>query len=151
MEGQRLLELNPIFEKTAKDMGFYSPELLEEVARKGTVKDVIGVPKEIRRLFVTAHDIEPIWHIKIQSVFQRHVENAVSKTVNLPKDASVDDVNEVYRLAYELGCKGVTVYRYGSKEGQVLNLGLEEEKKDYVVADETYSGGKPLITCEICG
>jgi ribonucleoside-diphosphate reductase alpha chain len=151
LEGERLLELNPLFERTAKDQGFYNSDLLEEIARVGSTKGVEGVPEDVKRLFVTAHDISPEWHVKMQAVFQRHTENAVSKTVNLPENATVKDVSDVYHLAHELGCKGVTVYRYGSKEGQVLNLGLKEEKDEYVMADENFAGGKPLITCEICG
>jgi ribonucleoside-diphosphate reductase alpha chain len=152
LEGARLFELHPIFEQTAKDRGFYGGETLEKIVSHGTIKDIEGIPEDIRRLFVTAHDIAPEWHVKIQAAFQRHTENAVSKTVNLPEDASISDVEKVYRLAYQLHCKGVTVYRYGSKGTQVLNLGVEARGEGKVAtASAEYAGGRPIEGCEVCG
>jgi len=152
LEGARLFELHPIFEQTAKDRGFYGGDTLEKIVQHGTIKDVEGVPEDIRRLFVTAHDIAPEWHVKIQAAWQRHTENAVSKTVNLPEDASISDVENVYRLAYKLRCKGVTVYRYGSKGTQVLNLGVESRGEPKVAtAEAEYAGGRPIEGCEVCG
>ncbi|MBN2032730.1 MAG: vitamin B12-dependent ribonucleotide reductase [Deltaproteobacteria bacterium] len=122
MDNDELLETNPHFEKVAKERGFYSPELMEGVARKGTIRHIDGIPKDVREVFVTAHDVTPEWHVRMQAAFQKYTDNAVSKTVNLPRDSTVDDVLKVYNLAYELGCKGVTIYRDGSKENQVLSV-----------------------------
>ncbi|OPY29107.1 MAG: ribonucleotide-diphosphate reductase subunit alpha [Methanocella sp. PtaU1.Bin125] len=150
--GARLFEINPLFERVAKDRGFYSSTLLEKVVRQGTVKDMKEVPEDVRRIFVTAHEIAPEWHLKMQAAFQKHTENAVSKTVNLPSEATTADIENIYRLAWELKCKGVTVYRYGSKGEQVLNIGPGAgEARGAVTATEEYAGGKPLTTCEFCG
>ncbi|MFH0896853.1 MAG: adenosylcobalamin-dependent ribonucleoside-diphosphate reductase, partial [Candidatus Bathyarchaeota archaeon] len=150
LEGARLFELNPLFERTAKDKGFYSAELMGKIAKSGTLKGVEEVPEDVRKIFVTSHDISPQWHVRIQAAFQKYTENAVSKTVNLPHDATVRDVEEVYRLAYKLRCKGVTVYRYGSKGEQVLNLGVGDEKAEkYMRAEAEYAGGIPTITCQV--
>lgn len=128
-EEDRLIEVNPHFEEMAKEMGFYSKQLMEEVAEKGSVQD-IDIPENAKSLFVTALDISPEWHIRMQAAFQKYTDNATSKTVNFRKDATIDDVRKVYELAYELGCKGVTVYRYGSRKEQVLTTGEEEEIKE---------------------
>jgi len=149
--GARLFELNPLFERVAKERGFYSTALMEKVAKVGTIKELKEVPKEVRRIFVTAHDISPEWHVKMQAAFQKYTENAVSKTVNLPHDATVKDVEETYLLAYKLKCKGITVYRYGSKGEQVLNLGEVGGNRQYVSAGAEYAGGSPAVTCEVCG
>jgi len=125
LDGTTLREVNPVFESLAKEMGFYSDELMDEVARKGSLVDVEGVPEEVKRIFVTAHEIEPEWHIRMQAAFQKYTDNAVSKTVNFPREATPDDVEEVFLLAYTLGCKGVTVYRDGSRDEQVLTVGTE--------------------------
>ena len=130
MDNDKLLEVNPYFEKMARKSGFYSTELMDDVAKKGSIQDTMEIPEEIRRVFVTAHDVSPDWHIRMQAAFQKHTDNAVSKTVNLPHDASVEDVKKVYDLAYELGCKGVTIYRDGSKENQVLSFSQKEKKED---------------------
>jgi len=121
MDNDELLEVNPYFEKVAKERGFYSRDLMDTVAKTGSIKELDDIPEDVREVFVTAHDVTPEWHIRMQAAFQNHTDNAVSKTVNLPKDATVDDVLKVYNLAYELGCKGVTIYRDGSKENQVLS------------------------------
>jgi ribonucleoside-diphosphate reductase alpha chain len=150
--GTRLFEINPLFERIAKERKFYSGELLEKVARYGSIRGINEIPEDVRRVFVTAHDISPEWHVRMQAAFQRHTENAVSKTVNLPHDATLKDIEEVFSLAYRLKCKGVTVYRYGSKGEQVLNLGLGlEETRRVVSADEEYAGGLPTINCQVCG
>jgi ribonucleoside-diphosphate reductase alpha chain len=152
LEGARLFELHPIFEQMAKDRGFYGGETLEKIVSHGTIRDIEGIPEDVRRLFVTAHDIAPEWHVRIQATFQRHCENAVSKTVNLPEDASISDVDKVYRLAHQLHCKGVTIYRYGSKGTQVLNLGVESRGEGKVAtASAEYAGGRPIEGCEVCG
>jgi ribonucleoside-diphosphate reductase alpha chain len=123
-----LLEVNPIFEKMAKDGGFYSEQLMQNIAEHGTVHDIEEVPEDIRKIFVTAHDITPEVHIEMQAAFQRHTDNAVSKTVNFPNNATIEDVEKVYRLAYQEGCKGVTIYRDGSRDEQVLSTGKKDEK-----------------------
>lgn len=148
LSGTRLFETNPLFEIVAKERGFYSAGLLEEVARTGSVQNVAAVPDDIRELFITALDIEPEWHVKMQAVFQKYTDNAVSKTVNLPSNATAEDVRKVYDLAWKLKCKGVTVFRYGSKPEQVLYVG-EVQTKDgkFVTAQAEYAGGCPTQNC----
>ena len=137
MDNDELIEVNPHFAAVAKERGFYSDELMKRIAHHGTVADMAEVPEDVRRLFVTAHDIEPVWHVKMQAAFQDHTDNAVSKTVNFSHDAKVGDVEEVYRLAYSLGCKGVTIYRDGSKDEQVLSTGRTKEAKGQPAAAAT--------------
>jgi len=129
MEGTKLIEVNPYFEKVAKERGFWSRELMEKIAEKGSIKEFDEIPNDVKAVFVTAHDITPMEHIKMQAAFQKFVDNAVSKTVNFPHEATSKDVEDVYLLAYELGCKGVTVYRDGSREKQVLTRGRKDEKR----------------------
>jgi ribonucleoside-diphosphate reductase alpha chain len=123
LEGTRLTEVHPLFRDAALARGFYSDDLMREVAQRGSVRDVAGVPDDLKRLFVTAYDIAPEWHVRMQAAFQRHVHNSVSKTINFPAGATPEDVARAYRLAYALGCKGVTVYRDHSREEQVLSFG----------------------------
>jgi ribonucleoside-diphosphate reductase alpha chain len=120
MDNDELLEVNPYFEKIARDRGFYSRDLMDTIARKGSIADLEEIPEDVRKIFVTAHDVSPDWHVRMQAAFQKYTDNAVSKTVNLPHDSTRDDVLRVYDLAFELGCKGITIYRDGSKENQVL-------------------------------
>jgi len=129
MDGTKLVEVNPLFEAKARERGFYSPELMERIAEHGTLHDMPEVPADIRRVFVTAHDITPEYHIRMQAAFQKFTDNAVSKTVNFPNSATVEDVEKVYLLAYRLGCKGVTIYRDGSRDEQVLSTGAKKEAK----------------------
>ncbi|MHB0998033.1 MAG: vitamin B12-dependent ribonucleotide reductase [Armatimonadota bacterium] len=128
LDGTEMIEVNPLFEQTAHDRGFYSEALMKEIAKSGTLHGLGDVPADVQRAFVTAHDIAPLWHIKMQAAFQKYVDNAVSKTVNFPHTATNEDVAEVYKLAYRMGCKGVTVYRDGSRDEQVLSVG--NTKKD---------------------
>jgi ribonucleoside-diphosphate reductase alpha chain len=130
MEGTKLIEVNPYFEKIAKERGFWKRELMERIADKGSIQEFEEVPEDIKRLFTTAHDITPHEHIRMQAAFQKYVDNAVSKTVNFSNSATTEDVKEVYLLAYEYGCKGVTVYRDGSREEQVLTKGKKEGKAE---------------------
>ena len=123
MDNDRLIEANPIFEDVAVKQGFYSRELMQLIADHGSVAGIDEVPVDVQRTFRTAHDISPEWHIRMQAAFQKSTDNAVSKTVNFASEATVEDVREVYDLAYDLGVKGVTIYRDGSKEGQVLTTG----------------------------
>jgi ribonucleoside-diphosphate reductase alpha chain len=146
--GARLFETNALFEETAKSRGFYSAKLLEEIARTGSVQKIAGLPEDVKRLFVTALDIEPVWHVKMQAAFQKSTDNAVSKTVNLPNDAKVEDVREIYDLAHKLKCKGVTVFRYGSKPEQVLYIGqIKTKEGTFVSAQSEYAGGCPTQNC----
>lgn len=122
MDNDQLVEVNPLFEAVAKERGFYSPELMRTVAAQGTVAHIKEIPDDVRRVFVTAHEISPAYHVRMQAAFQKYTDNAVSKTVNLPNAATTDDVAEVFWQAYREGCKGVTVYRDGSRSGQVLSV-----------------------------
>ncbi len=126
LDGEALFEMHPLFKQMARQDGFYSKELAEQIAETGSIQNIKGIPNKIKRLFVTAHDVAPEWHIRIQAAFQKYTDNAVSKTVNFPHDATPDDIEKVYRLAYETGCKGITIYRYGSRDRQVLNIGREQ-------------------------
>lgn len=136
MDNNILVEVNPIFEKIATEQGFYSEELMQRIAEHGTVQDIEEIPEEIRNVFVTAHDITPDTHIEMQAAFQQHTDNAVSKTVNFSNSATFEDVEQVYRLAYEKGCKGVTIYRDGSRDLQVLSTGKKEEKAPTSAAED---------------
>jgi len=130
MDNDKLLEVNPYFEKVAKEKGFYLPELMDTIAKKGGIRGIEEIPENEREIFATAHDVVPEWHIRMQAAFQKYVDNAVSKTVNLPRDATIEDVRKVYDLAYDLGCKGVTIYRDGSKENQVLSFADKDKQTD---------------------
>ncbi len=123
MDNDRLIEVNPLFEDLALKQGFYSRDLMALIAEHGSVAGVDGVPAEVQRVFVTAHEVAPEWHVRMQAAFQKSTDNAVSKTVNFGNEATVEDVRHVYDLAHELGVKGVTIYRDGSKENQVLSTG----------------------------
>ncbi|MFP4257540.1 MAG: vitamin B12-dependent ribonucleotide reductase [Desulfovermiculus sp.] len=123
MDGETLLEVNKHFEHAARESDAYSQNLMRQVAEKGTIRDMDYLPQELREVFVTAMDFEPIWHLRMQAAFQKYTDNAVSKTVNLPHSATEEDISAIYWAAYELGCKGVTVYRDGCKADQVLSTG----------------------------
>lgn len=129
LDNDILVEVHPLFEKIAKERGFYSPELMKKIAEQGSVAHISEVPEDIRRIFVTSHDIKPRDHVRMQAAFQRHTDNAVSKTVNFTNVATREDVSTVYRLAYQEGCKGVTIYRDGSRDMQVLSVSKKEEEK----------------------
>jgi len=144
LDNDILVEVHPLFEQIAKERGFYSPELMKRIAEHGTVRDIEEVPADLRRVFVTAHDITPEDHIRMQAAFQKHTDNAVSKTVNFHHDATREDVATVYRLAYRQGCKGVTIYRDGSRDQQVLSVGKKEEqqKPEEKVPMESHKAGR---------
>ena len=129
MDGERLIEVNPYFENALKSRDLYTSELMEAVTNVGSIASFDFLPQSIRDVFVTAMDISPEAHLRMQAAFQKYTDNAVSKTVNLPNNATVQDIDHIYRLAYTLGCKGVTIYRDGSKSGQVLNIGSKKEEK----------------------
>jgi ribonucleoside-diphosphate reductase alpha chain len=128
MDKNILVEVNPMFEEIARKRGFYSEALMQRIAEHGTIQDIEEIPEDVRSIFVTAHDITPEVHIEMQAAFQRYTDNAVSKTVNFPNDATIEDVENVYRLAFKTNCKGVTIYRDGSRDEQVLSTGRKEEK-----------------------
>lgn len=160
MDNTELIEVNPIFERISKKMGFYTDDLMRSIAKKGSIKHIEGVPEELKNIFVTSHDIAPEWHVLIQAAFQKHTDNAVSKTVNFPNEATVEDVEKVYILSYKTGCKGVTVYRDGSRNEQVLNIESVKKKKEekhangglaaaekYLTVGSEFAGG--CATCNI--
>jgi ribonucleoside-diphosphate reductase alpha chain len=128
--GDRVLPFtNPIFAEVARERGFYSDALMEEVAKRGVVHGLPGVPEDVQRVFVTAHEVPFEWHVRHQGAFQKYTDNGVSKTINLPHSATVDDVGRAYLLAWELGCLGITVFRDGCKEG-VLHIGTKTGRTD---------------------
>jgi len=142
LEGEEFIEVNPYFEEKAKKGGFHSPELMKQLAEGKPLREVEGVPQDIKELFVTAHDITPEWHVRMQAAFQKSTDSAVSKTVNFPHEAAPEDVAKVYRLAYRAGLKGITIYRDRSRDIQVLTLGQGEMKADVSVADEKTTEAK---------
>jgi ribonucleoside-diphosphate reductase alpha chain len=125
LDGTEMIEVHSLFEQAARGRGLYSEELMNEIGRHKSLADVEELPDDMRRLFVTAYDISPEWHVRMQGEFQKHTDNAVSKTVNFRNEATAEDIRRVYMLAYQLGCKGVTVYRDGSREAQVLTVGVQ--------------------------
>lgn len=141
MDNDRLLEVNPVFENVAKARGFYSEDLMRKIAEEGSIAHFDEIPEDVKKVFVTAHDISPEWHVRMQAAFQKNCDNAVSKTVNFPNSATQDDVAKVYWLAYKLGCKGVTIYRDGSRQMQVLTTGkttkIETASQIITVDDST--------------
>jgi len=159
LSGTKLFEINPLFEAAAKKKQIYRKEILAEVARRGSLQGIKQVPQDLKRLFVTAFDIKPQEHLQIQAAFQKYTDNAVSKTINLPSDATVEDVRNIYVTAHKLKCKGITVYRYGSKADQVLSFSYSDEAEppfllsqenrgaEFVTAGPEYSGGCVAGTC----
>jgi len=147
LDGSQMLETNPLFVQAAKDAGYYSEELMLQIAETGTIQAIASIPEAHKKIFATALDISPTWHIKMQAAFQKYIDNAVSKTVNLPNCATRDHVKKLYLQAYNLKCKGITVFRYGSRDKQVLYMGKlnPENQVDYVKADAEESGG-----CQVC-
>jgi ribonucleoside-diphosphate reductase alpha chain len=123
MDGTELIYVNHFFEKKLKETGLYSHDLMMEITQTGGVQEVEAIPEDMKRVFVTAQDIKPEWHIRMQAAFQKHVDSSVSKTINFPQEASIEEVEQAYWLAYKLKCKGITIYRDKSREGQVLNIG----------------------------
>ncbi|MFH0861167.1 MAG: vitamin B12-dependent ribonucleotide reductase [Candidatus Altiarchaeota archaeon] len=144
------VEVNPVFEEIARQRGFYSEELMRRIAGRGSIQDIEEIPEDVRRIFVTAHDIKPEDHVRIQAAFQKYTDNAVSKTVNFPNNATTKDVEEVYVLAYKLGCKGVTIYRDKSREEQVLNIESTPPKREAKESESERMAAKKLGVCPEC-
>jgi len=145
MDGTELIYTNKYFEKAAKERGFYSEDLMRDIARVGSVQNIDEIPEDIKRVFVTAQDIAPEWHVKIQAEAQKHIDSAVSKTVNFQNHATTKDIEESYIAAYKAKCKGITVYRDGSRDNQVLNIGEVKGKnksgrQHQALKDQAYAG-----------
>ncbi|MCL0036381.1 vitamin B12-dependent ribonucleotide reductase [Dehalococcoidia bacterium] len=130
LDGDKLVEVNPLFEEIARKEGIFSDELMKALAEQGRVRGIEGIPEWIQQVFVTSHDISPEWHVRMQAAFQRHTNNAVSKTINFPHEATREDVARAYMLAYKEGCKGITIYRDRSREAQVLDIGKEKRPEE---------------------
>lgn len=143
MDNQKLPEVCPVFKDIAEAEGFYTDELMEKVATTGYVSGLEEVPAKWQDVFVTSHEITPLWHIKMQSAFQKYTDNAVSKTVNFSNDATVEDVRNAYLLSYKQGCKGTTIYRDGSRTGQVLNVGTTEKENEPIYVEEQPKQRRP--------
>lgn len=129
MDGTELIYTNKYFEKAARTRGIYSEDMMREIARVGSIQNIDGIPEDMKRVFVTAQDITPEWHVKVQAEAQRHIDSAVSKTVNFPNHATTKDIEQSYIAAYKAKCKGITVYRDGSRDNQVLNIGEVKGKE----------------------
>ena len=130
MDNDKLVEVEPLFEQVARQRGFYSSQLMEKLAQGTSLKEIKEVPEDVRRIFVTSHDISPEWHVRMQAAFQKYVHNATSKTINFPHEATIEEVRQAYVLAFAAHCKGITIYRDRSREEQVLNVGKPKEKQE---------------------
>jgi ribonucleoside-diphosphate reductase alpha chain len=152
LSGDELVDVNKLFEKYAKDKGFYSEELMHEISNTGSLEEIEGVPKAAKELFKTAHDIDYEWHIRMQAAFQKYTDNAVSKTINMRNDTGIKDVDNAYALAHKLKCKGVTIYRDMSKSVQVIHIGDEKRKKMKLVKsdDEKKELSESDENCPVC-
>ena len=137
LDGTRMVEVNPYFEQVARDGGFYSEDLMKKLANGAHLADIKGIPEKVKKVFVTAHEIDTRWHVMMQSAFQKYTNNAVSKTVNFAKDAKPEDIAKVYMMAYEEGLKGITIYRDGSRDGQVLSTGTEKKEEKPALVEHT--------------
>ena len=147
LDGEEFVEVNPYFEETARNRGFHSLDLMRQLAAGKSLRDVEGVPEDIKKLFVTAHDISPEWHVRMQAAFQKSTDSAVSKTVNFPYEATPEDVAKVYMLAYQAGLKGITIYRDRSRESQVLTVGEGGKSAEAKKAEAKLSPRKrPKVT-----
>jgi ribonucleoside-diphosphate reductase alpha chain len=154
LDGTRMVEVNPHFEEAARRGGFYSEELMQKLASGAHLSDIKGIPVEIKQVYVTAHEIDTGWHVRMQAAFQKHTDNAVSKTVNFPREATREDVARVYQMAYKEGLKGITIYRDGSREGQVLTTGCEKKPQGAELAPRRRSKTTSGITEKVttgCG
>lgn len=146
MDNDKLLYVNKWFEASLEEWGLLNQAILEEVSQSGSAAHITEMPEELKDVFQTAHDISPAWHIKMQAAFQKYTDNAVSKTINFPNSASIDDIREAYLLAYNLGCKGMTVYRDGSRDNQVLSVGSKTESSEPDSKKKVAPRERPEIT-----
>lgn len=153
MDGTEMLEINPVFEKYAKENGFYSESLMQEIAKDGSIAHVNGVSENVKHVFATAHDVTPVWHVRMQAAFQLHTDNAVSKTVNFEEHATREDIEKAYILAFENDLKGITVYRNNSRTFQPMNLDAKKtpELEIKPVVEEQPSGEIKKVVCPDCG
>ena len=154
MDGTEMLEINPVFEKYAKEKGFYSENLMKEIAKDGSIAHVEGISDEIKQTFATAHDVTPEWHVRMQAAFQLHTDNAVSKTVNFEENATREDIEKAYILAFENNLKGITVYRNNSRTFQPMNLDVKKTSEiELKPAQEEVEPEVVLkkFTCPDCG
>jgi len=158
-----LVYVNRVFSRAAKKLGFYSDHLMRDIAERGSIRHLPGIPEEVRNIFVTAPDISPEWHIRMQAAFQKHLDNAISKTINFPPDASLQDVAQGFLLAYKLGCKGITVYRDKSLDSQVIHVPhvrkheqksveqLQPKPQQCVECGAAVMPGQGKSVCQVCG
>jgi ribonucleoside-diphosphate reductase alpha chain len=166
MDGTEMLEVNPIFKDYMVENGLYSEALMSQIASEGTIAHVAGVSDEVKQIFATAHDVSPYWHVKMQAAFQLHTDNAVSKTVNFVEQATREDIEEAYILAYKNNLKGITVYRNNSRQFQPMNLddkkkektvemkAVESEpivKEEEIVEEYNPTGELKTVKCPECG
>jgi len=148
MEGTELLEVNKLFEKWAKENNLWDTNTLFHIASAGSLKNIKNIPEKIKKLFATALDISPEWHIKMQAIIQKYTDNAASKTINLPRKSSIRDIINAFFLAHRLKCKGITLYRYGTMPGQVLTLGLDGTAQSRIIGPEFFGLSKKECGCE---
>ncbi len=146
LSGTRLFEIHPLFEMELRRRGLYSKELMAEIGREGSLQKIDAIPEDLKEIFIMSFDVSPEAHLQVQAAFQKHTDNSVSKTINLPADATVEDVRRIFLMAHQMKCKGITVYRYGTKRDQVLSFDAQsererEEELDFIMAASEYSGG----------
>jgi len=149
LSGAQLLEVNEVFKRLAQDRGFYSEELIEQIAQNSSIAEFEQIPPDVKRVFVCAHDISPEWHVRMQGAFQEHCDASISKTINFPHEATIEQVDQIYRLAYELKCKGITVYRDGCRQNQPMTSNhnnshqrTSENSKPNIAPGQCYGLGK---------
>jgi len=156
LDEKEFVYVNKYFEREAKTRGFYTDELMYKIAKEGSVQNIPEIPEDIKRVFVTTHDIDTEWHIKMQAAFQKYTHNAVSKTINMPHSATIDDVKKAYLESYKLGCKGITVYREGSRQLEVLKRGVKDKKSEDDSEEKQKSVQKTIVQkkasdlCPVC-
>ena len=145
LSGTRLFETHSLFEVEMRKRSLYSKELIAQVGKLGSVQNIEEIPEDLKKIYVTSFDVAPSQHLKIQAAFQKHTDNSVSKTINLPPEATAEEVRSIYLLAHEMRCKGITVYRYGTKKEQVLSFSTGAEERatglDFITAESEFSGG----------
>lgn len=149
MDGTEMLEVNPVFKDFMISKGFYSEDLMSKIAADGTAAHIDSLADDIKSIFVTAHDISPYWHVKMQAAFQVHTDNAVSKTVNFVESATRNDIEETYVLAYKNNLKGITVYRNNSRQFQPMNLETREVKQP--IDNNNSATELKIVKCPECG